>query len=305
MEENTVELYDYFTVIWKRKILIIVVTLVGIGVGVGVGVNNSRSRLPVTYQADVIVKIGQRLILTPSSGVSAVSDYIESPGGLVGIIPRKYGFKVEETPGYHLDVKQIGAVPMLKLILKGPDRGVERVLKEIVDMLIDDHRRKTNASNVLYTGYIKKLGTDINMFQENIAINEGTIKELKRRGGMHLENMVTTGTETKEERDGGGKSAFLNMLYLKTIDQERELSRNRSDLRNTQWQLIMYQTTIGDREKYKTMMVGVVKIIALKPKVKGVSNIIIVAGVAGLIMSLFIAFLTEYIVESRSKRKWK
>ena len=40
MEEDTVELFDYFRVIWKRKILIIVITLVctGIGVGVGVGV---------------------------------------------------------------------------------------------------------------------------------------------------------------------------------------------------------------------------------------------------------------------------
>lgn len=305
MEEDPVELIDYLRVIWKRKILIIVVTLVGIVVGVGVVVMNSRSKLPVTYQADVLVKIGQKLILTPSSGVSAVVDYIESPGGLVGIIPRKYGFKVTESPGYHLDVKQIGAVPMLKLILKGPDRGVERVLKEIVDMVIDDHRRKANVSAVLYTGFIKKLEADANMFQENIAVIEATIKELKRRGGMHLENMVATWAETKEEKSGGGQSAFLNMLYLKTIDQERDLSRNRKDLRNTEWQLILYQTTIGDREKYNTTMIGEVTNIALKPSKKSIMHIIIVAGVAGLIMSLFIAFFIEYIEESKSKRKEK
>ncbi len=305
MEEDTVELIDYFRVVWKRKILIIVVILVCIVVGVGVGVVNSMSKLPVTYQADVIVKIGQKLVLTPSSGVSAVIDYIESPGGLVGTIPRKYSFKVTEAPGYHLEVKQIGAVPMLKLILKGPDRGVERVLNEIVDMVIDDHRRKTNVSAVLYTGFIKKLEADANMFQENIAINETTIKELKRRGGIHLENMVATGAETKEEKSESGQSAFLNMLYLKTIDQERDLSRNRKDLRNTEWQLILYQTTIGDREKYNTKMIGVVKSSAVEPIKKSTLHIIIVAGVAGLIMSLFIAFFKEYIVESKSKRKGK
>ena len=49
MEENTVDLFDYIRVIWKRKILIIVVTLVCLGVGVGVGVKNSRSKpLPNT-----------------------------------------------------------------------------------------------------------------------------------------------------------------------------------------------------------------------------------------------------------------
>ena len=305
MEEKTVELIDYFRVVWKRRILIIVVTLVCIGSGVGVAVVGLMSKLTLTYQADVIVKIGQKLILGPSSGVSSVVDYIEIPGDLVGIIPHKYDFKIEDIPGYHLDVKQIGAVPMLKLTLEGPDKGVERVLKEIVDMLVDDHLRRGNASIALYTDYMKKLIEDVSMFQENIAINKATIKELKRRGGMYLEDMVATGAETKEEKSEVGQSAFLNMLYLKTIDQERDLSRNRSDLRNTQWQLLLYQTTVGDREKYKTTMVGVVKSTVIKPKKISTKHIMIVAGVAGLIMSLFIAFLTEYIVESTSKRKWE
>jgi len=305
MEEKTVELIDYFRVVWKRRILIIVVTLVCIGSGVGVAVVGLMSKLTLTYQADVIVKIGQKLILGPSSGVSSVVDYIEIPGDLVGIIPHKYNFKIEDIPGYHLDVKQIGAVPMLKLTLEGPDKGVERVLKEIVDMLVDDHLRRGNASIALYTDYMKKLIEDVSMFQENIAINKATIKELKRRGGMYLEDMVATGAETKEEKSEVGQSAFLNMLYLKTIDQERDLSRNRSDLRNTQWQLLLYQTTVGDREKYKTTMVGVVKSTVIKPKKISTKHIMIVAGVAGLIMSLFIAFLTEYIVESTSKRKWE
>jgi len=41
-EENTADLIDYLSVIWKRKILIIVVILVCIGVGVGVKVKKSQ-----------------------------------------------------------------------------------------------------------------------------------------------------------------------------------------------------------------------------------------------------------------------
>jgi len=307
MEENTVELFDYFRVIWKRKILIIVVTLVCIGIGVGVVVTNSMSKsLPVTlYQAGVVVKIGQKLKLTQSSGISDAAQYIESPGELKGIILRKYGLKGKDALEYHLDVKQIGSLSMLDLTLTGPDRGVGGVLKEIVDSLIDDHHIKAKAAIALYTGYINKLEADVQMFQENIVIAEATLKELKRRRGIHLENMVAAEAEQQKDKSGGGQSAFMNMLYLKTIDQERELNRNRRDLRNIQWQLILYQTSIGERDKYHTKMIGEIETTVITPKEKSTRNIIGIAGVAGLIMSLFIVFFMEYIEESKLRRKGK
>jgi hypothetical protein len=221
-------------------------------------------------------------------------------------LPFKHGFKAEDSLGYHLDVKKIaGTSTMLKLTLKGPDKGVERVLGEIVDMLIDEHSSKTEVSVVAYASFIKKLEADANMIQENIAIAEASIKEIKRRGGMHLENMVANEAEMKEVKSVGGQSAFMNMLYLKTIDLERDLRGSRNDLRNIQWQLILYQTSMGDRSKYNTTIIGKVKSISVTPKKKSTSHIKIVAGVAGLIMSLFIAFFMEYIEESKSKRKGK
>jgi hypothetical protein len=309
MEENTVELFDYFRVVWKRKILIIVVTLVCLGIGVGVLVMNSRSKLPpvTLYQADVVVKIGQKLLFTPSSGISTSIVYIEPPEYLVVTLPIKHGFKVKDTLGYHLDVKRIGATSMLKLTLKGPDIGVERVLMEIVDMLADEHGRKKEVSVAAYTSFIKKLEADANMIQENIDVAEESIKEIKRRGGMHLEEMVASEAKIKEDKSGGGQSAFMNMLYLKAVDLERDLRESRNDLRNTQWQLILYKTSIGDRKKYNTEMIGKVKSTAVTPKEKKKStmHMIIVAGVAGLIMSLFIAFFSEYLEESKSRSKRK
>ena len=307
MEENTVELFDYFRVIWKRKILIIVVISVCIVVGVGVRVKNSMLKLPVTYQADVIVKIGQKLIFSQSSGVASTVNYIESPEDLKSIIPRKYGFQEDNASGYLLNIKRIGNLSMLKLILKGPDIGVERVLEAIVDRLIADHLKMASTTKTLYAGFINKLETDVKMFQENIVVNETTINELKRRGGVYLENMVATGIGEKEEEEvdksGVGLSAFLNMLYLKTVEQEGDLNRNRRDLRTTEWQLILYKTTMGDRRKYDTAMVGEVMSVAIKPREKSTIHIITVAGIAGLIMSLFIAFIIEYIEETKLRRK--
>ena len=85
----------------------------------------------------------------------------------------------------------------------------------------------------------------------------------------------TIGFEKEEvDKDGGGQSAFLNMLYLKTVEQEGDLSRNRRDLRTTQWQLILYKTTMGDRKKYDTKMIGEVKSVAIKPRERKVVDML-------------------------------
>ena len=307
MEENTVELFDYFRVIWKRKILIIVVILVCLGIGAGAYYSRLRSKpSPVTsYTADAVVKVGRKLVFTPASGISAGVVYIEPPESLVVTLPFRYGFMVKDTLGYYLDVKRIGDTSMLKLILSGLDIGVERVLKELIDILVDEHSSKTEASIAAYTSFIKKLEADANMFHENIASAEASIKETKRRGGMHLENMVASEEEIKEEKSVGGQSAFMNMLYLKTVDLERDLRESRNDLKKTQWQLLMCKTSIGDRRKYKTEIVGKIKRTAITPKEESAEHTMIIAGVAGLIMSLFIAFFMEYIEESKLKRKGK
>tara|TARA_B100002003_G_C14014229_1_gene489278 strand:+ start:37 stop:960 length:924 start_codon:yes stop_codon:yes gene_type:complete len=307
MKEDNIELIDYLRVIWKRKILIIVLTLAGVGVGVtvAVAVRNSKSKLPEAYLATVVVTIGQKVLFTPDSGISSVVVYIEPPVNLVETIPFKYGFKAREIPGYHLKVEHIGKLSMLKLTLQGPDKGIEETLNEIVDMLIADHRRMTKASIISFTGFIKKLEQDAIMFKKNIAVTEASIKEIRRRGGAHLESMVPSGAVRQAEMGHAGQSAFLNMLYLKTIDLERTLSENRKSLRNTQWQLIVYKTSMGERDKYNTEKKGKTMITTITAKYKSAKNTIIVAGVTGLIVSLVIVFFMEFIEQSKSKRKEK
>ena len=309
MKEDTTELIDYLRVIWKRKIFIIVVTLAGVGVAVGVSVavavKNSKIKQNEIYHATAVVTIGQKLLFTPEIGISSTVVYMESIKNLVQTIPLRYGFKAKQNTGYHLEVQHIGTLSMLMLTLKGHDRGVKGVLDEIVDMLIDKHHHMTETSIVTFTSYIKKLEEDVALFQKNIIANEASIKEIRRRGGAHLENMVPSGTEAQVDRSHAGQSAFYNMLYLKTIELERTLSKNRTSLRDTQWQLIIYKTSMGERNKYYTMRIGKTKITSVKPKVKSAKNTIVVGGVAGLIVSLAIAFFMEFIEQSKSKRKEK
>jgi len=303
MEESSVELFDYLRVIWKRKILIIVVTLVGIGVGIGIEVKNSRSKLPKIHHAEAVLKIGKKVKLMLTSGSSV--EYIEDPGIMVQNIPLVYAPEVKRNYGYHFSATRIGSLAMLKLILEGPDKGVERVLMGIVDMLVDKHTRKANDAVAAYKTYMKTLEADAEMVMKMIARTEKSINKMKNKEGEYLVEIETKRGEKQEVGDGGDRSAFLNMLYLKTIDRERELSNSWEDLREIKSQLLMHQITLGNLDEYSTETVGTVRVVAIEKKGVGKARPIIAGGVVGLIMSLFIAFFMEYIEESKSRRKGK
>ena len=302
MEENTVELFDYLRVIWKRKILIIVMTLVCLVVGVVI--INSKSKLSPakSYYASAYVKIGKRVAMSRTE-VHLVP--VENPETLEKTIPlMMYEKKINEAHGYQLDVKMV-ANDLLKLTLRGCDKEVERVLKEMVDILIDNHRKKSKSSAVAYESFIKKLKTDAKMIQENITIIEASIIKMKKQEKKSTEQMETSARETGGEKNISDLSVVWNMLYLKTIDKEIDLSKSRRDLRDIQWQILVYQTTIGSFETYNTEMNGDMRFDAVTPIAKSSIHTITVAGAAGFIMSIFIAFFIEYIEEAKSRRNGK
>ena len=302
MEENTAELLDYFSVIWKRKILIIVVILVCTGVGVGVGVKNSMSKqLPASYSSTVSVKIGKKVSINLTS---ASLTPVVSPGFLEKTINLTYGEKVREA-GYYLEAAEIAEISMIILSMKGPDKGVEIVLKEVVDMLIEEHRRKAKDNDLAYANFIQKLEVDARMIQRNITVMETIMIKMKNKEEKYLEYMDKNMEEAMPDKQIMDRSVIWNMLYLKTIDKEIDLNNSRQRLRDIQWQLLVHRTTIGSIDDYSTKMVGKMKSTVTKKKATSNINAITIAGVAGLILSLFIAFFWEYIEESKSRRKGK
>ena len=259
---------------------------------------------PVTYCVEVVIKIGKKVNLAPFTGVASSVGYIRSPENLVTIIPLKYWPKIKDTSRYHLEVEQIGGLGMLKIIIKGHDRGVERGLKELVDALIDEHRVLSEISIAAYKNLLVKLEKDCKTLKKEIVIISVSLREMKKKEQNYL---VGIGSTDSKQEIGSDRSAFLNMLYLKTIDRERELSSTKENLRSIQKQLFTHRLTLGNIAEYKTEKFGEIKTTVINPKVveKSRNNTIPVTGVAGLIISLFIAFFMEYIEESKSRRKGK
>ena len=307
-EENTIELLDYLSVIWKRKILIIVVILVCIGVGVGLKKLRSKPPPPptTTYIADAIVKIGKKveLVLSEKSSSPVVS-YIENPQDMMVTIPLLLDRRVKGASGYNLDVEPVGAHTMLKLTLSGPDEGAERVLGELVDKLLDKHRAKVEDSRIAYKNFMKRLEADAERLKKEVDRINADVNEMKRREEEYMLRVDRPGVGTKEGVLGGDRSAYLNLLYLKTIDRQKDLSNTWRDLRSSQRQIITHQITLGNLEDYKTEVVSEIKstVIAKSVAQEEKRNVIAVAGAAGLIMSLFIVFFWEYIEEAKARRK--
>jgi hypothetical protein len=250
-----------------------------------------------------MVKIGKRVKFDPTSGISSSNvSYIESPEELAKTFPLEYDFKIRENPGYSLEVKQVGSLSMIKLTIKGTDRGVLGVLKGLMELLVEDHRNKAKDSVVAYKKYMKKMEIDAENLKKDIFAMDAQVSEKRKKIEERLITEVE-GDESKREQN-----TLLKMLYLSTVEnlQEKELAMRRQDLRMIQMKLTMQQITLGNLKEYKTEMIGEIKNTVIKQKeVREISikEKIMIAGVAGLIMSLFIAFFVEYIVEVKSKRK--
>ena len=289
MEEYEIDLIDYIRTVWKRKMLIIVGTLVCIAAAVVVSL-----MLPVTYRADAVMKVGKRLELAGTS--PAISNYFESPRDLAEIIPIKY-YKQnsKEASGYHLDVNVIVGTSMINIIMSGPNRGIEKSLKDIIDRIIDAHYNKVNNSVIPYKQLIEKLEADAKVIMGSITLVERRIKEMNSKGNAFLGDTTVSEAKIEEGLFLDDRSAFLNTWYLKTLNKEEELNQSRRNLREVQGQLIMYRRFVDHIDENNTELIGKVNINTIKLRM---IRYIILAGVGGLIMSLVLVFLTDYIYKA-------
>ena len=306
MEENTIELFDYLRVIWKRKILIIALTLVGIVVGVvAIVVKNSGPKItPVTsHTAGIVIEIGKMLKI---SSLNTTLQPMEKPASLVEAIPIRYDEILSNFPEYHLVVSRIGQTNMIRLTMEGHDGGVEKVLKELVDMLIGEHYSLGKNTITAFKTIIVKLEEDAKALRENIKLIESAIQKIKNEE-MQIAEYLHTGEGETDAGSGkylGDRYVVWDMLYIKTINKTLELNKYQKNLRNIRWQLAAHRATLGNIDNYNTKPIGEMKI-ATVSKRQEKQYFIVKAGVTGLIMALLIAFFVEYIVESKSRRKGK
>ena len=259
MEKDAIELVDYLRVIWKRKRLIIVGTLVCMVAAAVISL-----RLPETYRADALINIG-KVVASLSPTLSPSLARFDTPENLTKSIPAEYGLNGEEALKYPLKVEVVRGTSLIKLTQEGPDRRrAEELLKGVVNRLIDDHLRKSESSVKPYRILIGKLETDIKVIKKDMVESEAKLKKMNT-----------------EKTDPVAVAMVQNNFW-----------QRKANLRDIQQKLLLHRTFVDNLKEYKTRLIGGIKKTTVKPKKK--LNVLI-AGVVGLMISLFLAIFIEYL----------
>jgi len=265
MKEDTIDLIDYLKVIRKRKILIIVVTLVSVVVGVIMSLRSSE-----TYRADTLLDIGKKVVHSlPSSSSSNYPhfslQYVESPSNLIQSIPRVYIPQNEGSSKYSIEVKIMSEDSLIKIIIEGSDKKrLEESIRSVANRIIDDHVRKTENTFRSYNTYMRKL--------------EVTIADIEKKMDETVATLI------------GMKAGQPDPVAF--VMAQNSLWSMKSSLESDQKRLLSFQTFTENTEEFNTKMVGGVCVSTMKPRRK---RNVLMAGTAGFVMSLFLAFFMEYL----------
>ncbi len=269
MKEYHINLIDYLVVIWKRKTLVIVGVLVCMVAGGIVSL-----RLPEIYRAEALIGIG-KTVNSRSVSLSPSFALFDTPKYLAESIPAEYGLNKEEALKYPLKVEVVRDPSMIKVIQEGPDRRrVGELLKGVVNRLIGNHLREAENSLQPFKTHIENLEADIKVFQKNIAQLEVQLEK------MNIE-----------------KTDLVAVVMLQNTLWDRE-----TNLRNIQQNLLRYLSVADRLNEYKTRVIGGIMAgkTPVKPKMK---RNVIVTGIAGLWMSISLAFIIEYLRKIKEKKR--
>ncbi len=288
MEENDVELIDYLRVIWKRKIVLIVGILLCMVVGGGV----SQTKFPDRYHAETLIRIGKVLASysysysystfdtssTPLSFPSSPTlELIDSPESLQAYIPIMYGIRNGGSPGYSLKIASVPDTSILKIIMEGPNRErAEELLKGVVTRIIEGHRKELEKSIDPYGVLMANTEGDIKGIQKDISALEASLK-----------------------------SVATSNVDLKTIVQtQNNLWLMRNNLRVFRQKLLEYTTVIGRLRDNNTKVISTTKASKLVMRSK-ISRNVLIGGAVGLMISIFLAFIIEYVRKEMVKARGK
>jgi hypothetical protein len=268
VEEDTIELIDYLRIVWKRKGLIIIGTLLCMVVAGVVSVMQ-----PKTYRAEAIIKVG-KVLKTPFPRPSFPRSSfppVESSEDMVQSIASRYGIEDKETPNYPMSAQVVKGTSLIKIVQEGPDRKmVSERLKGVVDKIVSSHHKKIEAFFEPYREVIGTLEGDIKMMEAEIVSTQEKISSFNQK--IDTPNLV-----------------IMYKDYQFNIQKE---------MRSVRQDLAFYQSFIKNVEEYTTNVIGDIRAenAPVKPKVK--LNILL-AGMAGLMFFLFLAFVMEYLERAK------
>jgi len=281
MEEDTAILINYLRIIWKQKILIIVGALVCMAAAGVVSIWTVRPPAPVPelpleiYHAEAMVRIGRKLGPFPTRSYPRIDD----TQNLIEVIPVENDLNV--------GVKM--ATPDIIMVsLEGIDKGkVKGLLEGVVNRVLADHLIKQENSAQPYRDAIEKMEAESKKLQEYISKQDAKLTEIYTE-----ENDIVA-------------TALVVIAQNETFQLKGKLVRAHDAI-------LLQRTTVSALKNCSTKMIGGVEITKTPPPPpppplpqNGRSKlaVIIMGGLVGMTLSIFLAFLMESLNDARRKEK--
>ncbi len=265
IQEEEIDLREYINVLIKRKGIIILIFLIAIITAVII----SYFALSPIYQSSTVFSVaqvdGQTVINIPEA-----LEIMKSNVVLDEVINRIGG--LEETAkqlSSQMTTESLGGTNFIKVTVEAdtPEKA-KSLVENIAKVFIEQHQSE-------YEEKVKLIESRVNILEEHIAEFEKNIQEIEK-----TKKKIAASEELSE-----AERQFQTSLLLSSSVTERELYNTLTDQANS------LKVSLKNCEDFKIINYAQLPAVPIKPNKK--LNILI-AGVLGLFVGVFVAFFLEF-----------
>ncbi len=268
IQEEEIDLRGYINVLLKRKGIIILIFLIAVITAALVSYFVAISPSPPIYQSSIVFSVAQiddRAVVNITEALEIVRSSV-----LLDRVIERMGLEISAVQlKSQIEVKNLKGTNFIEISVvdDSPEKAIN-IVENIVEVFVSQNQGKYQEKTKLIEDRLKTIEEQIVEFEKNIQEIEKTKKKI---------------TETEELSEG--ERQFQTSLLLSSSVTERELYNDLSDQANS------LKTSLKDCEDFKIINNTQMPILPIKPNFK--LNILI-AGVLGLFVGIFVAFFLEF-----------
>ena len=293
---DEIDLVDLFMIVWKRKILIAAITVLAVFAAAGISMF-----IPEIYEISAIIDPAKDSEGKPVEKPQAIRANIIN-GAFNAAIAESLKLDQNEIPEFIADIPEETDLLILSTENSDPKQGID-VLNELLIQIETDIQQKMEIQIQDIMRSIKQAQVERDLFDEQTEIIKNKIAETKLTVAQweKQRNKALAGPKSEAievllySNEIQDRQAFLNLLQEKLLEYTNQKNWSIQGINKLEIELANIKAT--NIKKKPTSSQGPVK--------PNKMLIIALAFVIGLMSSLFLAFVLEFINKVREQNKYR
>jgi len=274
IQEEEIDLREYINVLLKRKGIIILIFLIAVITAAIASYFMLPPPPPPTYQSTIVLSVAK----TDNQAIINLTESLEiiKSSLLLDEVINRMGLEItSEQLTLQIEVKILTGTNFIKISVvdDSPEKAIT-IVENITEVFVSQNQRKYQENTKLVEDRLKNI-------EEQIVELGKNIQEIEKN-----KKIITSSEKLTEE-----EKQFQISLLLSSLATQRMLYNGLSNLANS---LIV---NLRNYEDFKIISCSQLPITPIKPNKK--LNILI-AGVLGLFVGIFVAFFLEFWQKGKS-----